>query len=344
MEGLKRYHDMTKAELISELQRLQQPMAELTSPLGITCWLNVLFIGGGKGCHDFLKLLHSYTPKHITVNILGVADPLPDAPGRKYAEERGIPTSSDYLDFLYDNRLNLIIELTNQEKILDTIFEKKLPKTKVMDHMGALFLWEVISLKESHDEIYRSLEDTVACLAKTTETRDPYTAGHQQRVDRLACAIALELGLEQQQISGLHFAAVLHDIGKLALPAMYLSKPTALSSEERAIIKCHAEVGFDILKKIRFPWPVAEIVYQHHELLNGQGYPRGLTEKDILLEAKILTVADVFEAMSADRPYRPSLGVDTALEEIQAGKGVRYHSESVDACVALITEKHFNYH
>jgi PAS domain S-box-containing protein/putative nucleotidyltransferase with HDIG domain len=197
------------------------------------------------------------------------------------------------------------------------------------------------ALKKSHEELHKSLEETVMSLASTTEKRDPYTAGHQQRVDRLACAIARELGLAEKQIEGLHVAAVLHDIGKISLPSAYLAKPTKLSTQEREIIKCHTEVGYEILKNIPFPWPVADVVRQHHELLDGSGYPRGLSEKEILLEAKILAVADVVEAMSSHRPYRPSLGLETALEEIRSGKGIRYHPQSVDACVHLISEKNF---
>ncbi len=194
-------------------------------------------------------------------------------------------------------------------------------------------------LKKSRDDLHDSLEETVRSLASTAEKRDPYTAGHQQRVDLLACAIAKELGLSEDQIEGLHIAALLHDIGKITLPTEYLTKPTKLSVEERAIVKCHSEVGFQILKNIHFPWPVAEIVYQHHEHLDGSGYPRGLKDKDIYLEAKILTVADVVEAMSSHRPYRLSLGINKALDEIRNGRGTLYHAPSVDACITLIMEK-----
>jgi putative nucleotidyltransferase with HDIG domain len=194
-------------------------------------------------------------------------------------------------------------------------------------------------LKKSRDDLHASLEETVASLASTAEKRDPYTAGHQQRVERIACAIARELGFSEERIEGLHIAALLHDIGKITLPSEYLSKPTKLSNEEKAVFKCHPEVGYEILKNIQFPWPVAEIVYQHHEHLDGSGYPRGLTDADILLEAKILTVADVVEAMSSHRPYRPSLGIAMALDDIRAGRGTRYHAPSVDACLRLILEK-----
>lgn len=195
------------------------------------------------------------------------------------------------------------------------------------------------ALRKSRDDLRVSLEETVKSLALAAEKRDPYTAGHQARVDYIACSIAREIGLSEERIEGLHFAALLHDIGKISLPSEYLAKPARLSTQERAIIKCHSEVGYEILKNIPFPWPVAEIVYQHHEHLDGSGYPRGLTDRDILLEAKILTVADVVEAMSSHRPYRPSLGLETAIEEIRSGRGVLYHAESVDACLRLIAEK-----
>lgn len=195
------------------------------------------------------------------------------------------------------------------------------------------------ALKQSRDILHNSLEETVSSLASTAENRDPYTAGHQQRVDRLSCAIAKELNLDPERIEGLHIAALLHDIGKITLPFEYLAKPTSLTKEERAIIRRHPEVGYTILKTIHFPWPVAEIVYQHHEHLDGTGYPRGLMDEDILLEAKILVVADVVEAMSSHRPYRPALGIDKALDEIRRGRGVRYHAPSVDACLFLIEQK-----
>ncbi len=195
------------------------------------------------------------------------------------------------------------------------------------------------TIRKNRDDLHASLEETVASLASTAEKRDPYTAGHQMRVDLLACAIGKQMGLPGPQLEGLHIAAMLHDIGKITLPSEYLAKPTKLTKEEMAIMKCHSEVGYEILKTIHFPWPVAEIVYQHHEHLDGSGYPRGLTDKDILLEAKILTVADVVEAMSSHRPYRASLGITMALDEIRSGRGTRYHAPSVDACLYLINEK-----
>jgi PAS domain S-box-containing protein/putative nucleotidyltransferase with HDIG domain len=182
------------------------------------------------------------------------------------------------------------------------------------------------------------LEGSIEAIAMTLEMRDPYTAGHQQRVARLACAIAEEMGLPQQQIDGLRIAGLIHDLGKVTVPAEILSKPSKLTETEFSIIKDHPQVAYDILEKIDFPWPVADIVLQHHEYLNGTGYPQGLREKDILLEARILTVSDVVEAMASHRPYRPALGIDRALDEIKFGKGSRFDANVVDACLTIFTK------
>jgi PAS domain S-box-containing protein/putative nucleotidyltransferase with HDIG domain len=185
------------------------------------------------------------------------------------------------------------------------------------------------------------LEGSIQAIAMTLEMRDPYTAGHQQRVTRLACAIAEEMGLTETQIEGLHFAGLIHDIGKVTIPAEILAKPGRLTETEFSIIQNHPNVAYDILKKIDFPWPVARIVLQHHEYLDGSGYPQGLKGDQILIEAKILTVADVVEAMASHRPYRPALGIDSALEEIKFGRGKRFDPEVVDTCVRLFETEDF---
>lgn len=184
------------------------------------------------------------------------------------------------------------------------------------------------------------LEGSIEAIAMTLEMRDPYTAGHQQRVSQLACAIAEEMGLPQQQIDGLRIACLIHDLGKVTVPAEILSKPGKLTETEFSIIKNHPQVAYDILKKIDFPWPVADIVLQHHEYLDGSGYPQGLKRKDILIEARILTVSDVVEAMASHRPYRPALGIDKALDEVKFGRGTLFDPEVVDACLAIF-EKAF---
>lgn len=183
----------------------------------------------------------------------------------------------------------------------------------------------------------------VEALASMTELRDPYTAGHQQRVTRLALALAREMGLTEDRLNGLRVAGLTHDVGKIVVPAEILSKPGKIGEFEMSLIRAHAQAGYDILKKIDFLWPVAQIVLQHHERLNGSGYPQGLQGPDILAEAKIMAVADVVEAMASHRPYRPALGIDKALEEVTAHKGVLYDPEVVDICIRLFREKGFSF-
>ncbi|MBW2650712.1 MAG: response regulator [Deltaproteobacteria bacterium] len=198
-------------------------------------------------------------------------------------------------------------------------------------------------LEQSYEKLQVTLEGTINALAAATEWRDPYTAGHQQRVAELARAIAEEMNLSEEQIREIHMSALIHDIGKINVPAEILSKPGQLSEFEFKIIQTHPQIGYDILKEIEFPWPIARIVLQHHERMNGSGYPQGLSGKDILLEARILAVADVVEAMSSHRPYRPALGIDRALEEISQNKGILYDPEVADACLSLFTEKDFKF-
>ncbi len=196
-------------------------------------------------------------------------------------------------------------------------------------------------LKASLEKFRRALDATIQAMGLTIEMRDPYTAGHQRRVSKLSCAIAQEMGISPNQIDGLRMAGDIHDIGKIYIPAEILSKPGQLTDIEFTIIKTHPQVGFDILKAIDFPWPIAQIVLQHHERLNGSGYPAGLKGNEILLEARILLVADVVEAMSSHRPYRPAHGIERALGEIQTQSGQLYDPAVVEACVHLFRDKGF---
>ncbi len=198
------------------------------------------------------------------------------------------------------------------------------------------------ALRESYERLRRTLEGIIEALGAAIELRDPYTAGHQQRVAELAVAIAEEMGLPADMVVGLHYACLVHDIGKLAVPAEILAKPSALTDAEFTLIKFHPRQAYEILKEIDFPWPVADIVLQHHERLDGSGYPRGLKDGEIVLEARIIAVADVVEAMSSHRPYRPALGIETALAEIKAKRGKLYDPEVVDACVSVF-EKGFSF-
>lgn len=191
-------------------------------------------------------------------------------------------------------------------------------------------------LRESHEKMNRILEETVQALSFAVEKRDPYTAGHQQRVAQLACALAEELGgIAVDGMKCIWTAGILHDIGKLYVPAELLTRPGQLTGIEIELIKSHAEIGYEILKNIEFQWPVPLIVRQHHERLDGSGYPAGLKGDDILFEARILGVADFVEAMSSHRPYRSGKGVASALEEIKKARGTAYDSTVVDACLKV---------
>jgi putative nucleotidyltransferase with HDIG domain len=198
-------------------------------------------------------------------------------------------------------------------------------------------------LKESWEKLHEALEGTIQAMALTIEIRDPYTAGHQRRVSKLSCAIAQDLGMSEFEVEGLRVAGDIHDIGKIYVPAEILSKPGQITAIEYGIIKTHPQVGYDILKTIKFPWPVAQIVLQHHERLDGSGYPLGLVSDQILKEAKILTVSDIVEAMSSHRPYRPAQGIDKALAEVVQNKGLFYDTDAVDACVKLFQENRFHF-
>lgn len=191
-------------------------------------------------------------------------------------------------------------------------------------------------LRASMAALRTTFRQTVRALASMAEKRDPYTAGHQQRVARLACAIGRGLGLSEDALEGLEMAGTLHDVGKVYVPAEILSKPTRLTHLEMAIMRGHPEVGFDILREVTFPWPVARAVLEHHERLDGSGYPGALHGADICLEARILAVADVVEAMSSHRPYRPALGLAQALDEIRRGRGSLYDPDIVDQCLGLM--------
>ncbi len=187
------------------------------------------------------------------------------------------------------------------------------------------------------------LNASIRCMALMVEIRDPYTAGHQQRVARLSCAIAEKMGVAANVIDGLRIAGTLHDLGKIRIPVSILSRPGRLMDAELEMIKIHPRVSFDILENIPFAWPVARIVLQHHERLDGSGYPQGLKGNEILLESRILAVADVIEATSSFRPYRPARGIEAALMKIAQNKGVRYDADAVEACQELFSRDGFKF-
>jgi HD-GYP domain-containing protein (c-di-GMP phosphodiesterase class II) len=193
-------------------------------------------------------------------------------------------------------------------------------------------------LQSSSDRLRKTMGGIIQAMSLTIEKRDPYTAGHQRRVTKLCRAIATIMGFSWERIQGFRMAAAIHDVGKIRVPAEILSKPGRLTENEFGIIKTHPQIGFDILKGIEFAWPIAQIVFQHHERMDGSGYPQGLSGAEILTEARILAVADVVEAMSSHRPYRPALGLDKATAEIRQNKGVLYDADVVDACLKAMAE------
>ena len=200
-----------------------------------------------------------------------------------------------------------------------------------------------LALKENVDILEKTMKGVVCTLAKVIEARDPYTAGHQQKVAYLACAIAQVMGLPNETIKAVHMAALIHDIGKVMVPSEILSKPGQLNDAEMNLIKMHPKVGYKILQTVTFPWPIDKIVIQHHERIDGSGYPMGLKDNDISLEAKILAVADVVEAMHSHRPYRPALGTEKALGHITENKGVLYDKKVVEACLKAFNKNDFQF-
>ena len=197
------------------------------------------------------------------------------------------------------------------------------------------------NLKTSAERLKNAMMGTINIVATIVEERDPYTAGHQYRVAQLASAIAEELNFSPQRVEGVRVAGLIHDVGKISIPAEILTKPSKLSPIEMSLVKSHAEAGYNILKGIEFPWPILKAIHQHHERVNGSGYPSGLSKDEIILEARILAVADVVEAMASHRPYRASLGIDIALGEIEKNKGILYDEDVANACLNLFRNKNY---
>jgi len=242
-----------------------------------------------------------------------------------------IKQSFSKVEILQENkRLIELIKQKNDEllKLYKTLEKRTKDKTDDL-------LAQAEILKESYKKSQIILDGIVKTLSKIIEARDPYTSGHEDQVAKIACKIAKEMKLTEAQIAAIHVAATLHDIGKISVPSEILTKPGRLSDLEREIIKTHCKVANDILINIEFPYPVAEIIFQHHERMDGSGYPRGLKGDNIAIEARIIGAADVMDAMSSYRPYRPALGVDAAIEEIVKFRGITYDPAVVDACLKI---------
>ena len=245
---------------------------------------------------------------------------------QRWQAERALKQAHDQLEIKIAKRTE---ELTKANKKLKAeVAERKQTEKK---------------LKQTSGKLLESVETTIQAMVRIVEKRDPYTAGHQRRVTQLACAIARRMNYSEDQVNALHLAGIIHDVGKIQVPAEILANPDTLSEAEFSIVKTHPLAGYEILDTIEFPWPIAKIIYQHHERMNGSGYPQGLSGEDILLEARVLAVADVVEAMSSHRPYRPALGIDKALAEITQGKGILYDADVVDNCVNLFSDGSFKF-
>lgn len=237
--------------------------------------------------------------------------------------------------------------LKKHHDLLENIVQERTTELTKLNSQLQLEIEERIHTQEklsrSYLQLQQSLDEIVNAMSLTLEERDPYTAGHQRRTTDLALAIAKEMGLSEHQTKGLQMAGLIHDMGKISVPGEILSKPGGLNDAELQLIKRHPQVAYDILNQIDFPWAVDQIVLQHHEKLDGSGYPQGLLGEQILLESRILCVADVVETMETHRPYRPSLGRDAAIEEISKNRGVLYDAEVVDVCLRLFLKKDFQY-
>ncbi|MEI6397393.1 MAG: HD domain-containing phosphohydrolase [Pseudomonadota bacterium] len=217
-----------------------------------------------------------------------------------------------------------------------------LSEEKKIEELAAAESLALAALNASR-ALEKSLEESIRSIANTVESRDEYTAGHMKRVGQLASSIAKELGLSEDTIHGIELAATIHDVGKIAIPVEILTKPGKLSKVEYMLVQTHVEAGYNIIKNIEFPWPIGSMILQHHERMDGSGYPQGLKGDEILLGSRIIAIADVIEAISTHRPYRFVVGIDAALEEIKANRGSLYDAASVDACLRLFTEKRFGF-
>lgn len=233
-------------------------------------------------------------------------------------------------DFFDNDQVHLLQEMSADISFALESFERETHRHQAMHDRGRAL-----------EQLKTTLEGSIQAIARIIEARDPYTSGHQQRVGQLARAIATELGLDSALVEGVWFGALIHDIGKIAVPSEILTTPRRLTNLEMELIRTHAQVGYDIIKDIEFPWPVALMVLQHHERLDGSGYPQGLRGEGILLEARIMAVADVVEAMSSHRPYRPGFGIDATLDHVMEFSGKLYDRQVVEACERLFREQGF---
>jgi putative nucleotidyltransferase with HDIG domain len=289
---------------------------------------------------DAIHLLEHETPDVVVTDIV-----LPGASGielmekvRERQDAHIIVMTGNIEDFSYEEMIGKGASDFIQKPL--SMRELMLRLRRVVRERRLVAEWNQATdkLQESYEKLKSILEQTVDALTSAVEIKDPYTSGHQRRVARIACAIAREMQLGEEQISGIRIASLLHDIGKIAIPSDILNKPGKLIQAEFLLLENHPRTGFEILKGIDFPWPVAQAVLQHHERMDGSGYPLRVSGENILPEARIIAVADVIEAMASHRPYRPALGLDAALDEVIRNKGNLYDPEVVGICMSLYRE------
>lgn len=279
-----------------------------------------------NACADFTKLLYP-DPKDRERALEGISELLVKETHRE-SEAAILTKSGEQKQVLISSSL---VSYKGQEMFLSTYRDITEANKKEEE------------LCQSFVKLRQAMGGTIQALAGMVESRDPYTAGHQLKVARLGRAIAQEMGLSEEEVEGIRMAGAIHDLGKISVPAEILSKPGKLEEMELTLIKIHPQVGYNILKDVEFPWPLAKIILQHHERINGTGYPQGLKGEEILLEARILAVADVVEAIASHRPYRPARGIEVALEEVSINKGILYDPDAVEICLRLFNEKGFRW-
>jgi len=293
-------------------------------------------------CHDLNNMMQE--TKDNLRSVPAEEDGESEIDPRKRIKEKISIKSSLCVPMRFEGKVIGVIQV--QSKKLDAYTQENVDLLAALANVVAIAIENArlfARIGEDSRGIQAALNGTIKSVSMITEIRDPYTAGHQRRVTELAQAIALEMELPKDQVAGIRVAGLMHDIGKMSIPAEILSKPSRLSDSEFNLIKAHPSIAHDILKTIDFPWSIAEIVLQHHERMDGSGYPQGLKREEILIEARILAVADVIEAMASHRPYRPELGFGAALEEIEKNKGTLYDPDVVDACLQLFAQERFEF-
>jgi len=339
------------SELEAENAQLRQEISDLktgeeTLRMLVDKAHDIVFRLSPKGEIEYIspnvRSIYGYDPEELIGQLLERTTPLSELPKAIKALKRAL--SGDTILNLEIGQLNsdggiVIVEINGAPIIRDD---------RVIGVQGVMR--DITQRKKAEEaarnstlKLVKAMEDTLQAMAMIVEMRDPYTAGHQRRVAQLACSIAEVMDLPADRVTGLRLAGIIHDIGKVRVPSEILTNPSALSEAEMSIIKMHPTLGYDVLKTLDLPWPVAKIVHQHHERMDGSGYPAGLSSTSIILEARILAVADVVEAIASHRPYRPARGIGEALDEISRQKTTLYDADVVDACIKAFRDRLFKF-